>query len=254
MYYYIYDYNLLSDSKFEKEMNRIEGRLTDLGIDGKIGRFPVLNGAKRAVEDEKRKGVNTAVIVGNDKTVQEALSVLADTDIVIGIIPIGKNNRIADLLGIKGIEEVCDMLAARTIEVLDIGTVNNTYFFGCLEVLDPHTEIICNDSYSLSLTDRKERFNIYNAGCICGLDAVSDPKDGLLEVSLVGEDGGFRSLLKKVTIDKTRCYLGLDNIKIRAKDPISVKVDCYRTIEDRDFDIGIRPKRLKMIVGKNRRI
>ncbi|EKD32917.1 MAG: hypothetical protein ACD_76C00116G0003, partial [uncultured bacterium] len=48
MYYYVYD-DFVQDKRFEKDLQKIENRLTDLGISGKIARLALFKHADELV-------------------------------------------------------------------------------------------------------------------------------------------------------------------------------------------------------------
>lgn len=253
MYYYIYDPALLVDNKYEKELNRIEGRLTDLGINGNVGRFPAFNGVRGAVKEELKKGIKTVVIVGNDESITRIVDMIADLDVVLGVIPIGKKNKIANILGVKGGEDVCDLLAARTIEKLDLGKINDKYFVGCLEIEDPGINLECEGRYNLSLVTGEDRFHIYNLGCVCEEKSNSNAKDGYLEICLNWQSSGFLSNFFS-KFKESQCFVGVNKINIKTDKDINIKIDCYRRIAGDEFKISISSNKLKVIVGKGRRI
>ncbi|MEK7225527.1 MAG: diacylglycerol kinase family protein, partial [Bacteroidota bacterium] len=98
MYVYLYD-NFLKQKKYESTLKMIETRLTDFGIAGKIIRLQSLSDAKELIEDEIKKGVSAIVIVGNDKTFGHVLSRAAACETLFGFLPIGPDNKIAEVLG-----------------------------------------------------------------------------------------------------------------------------------------------------------
>ena len=127
MYLYLYD-SFLNSSKHTKMLARVEMRLTDLGIGGKIARLSPLKNIRELIKDEVKNGVKTVVAVGNDKTVIQIVNDIAEHAVTLGIIPVGKNNKIAAALGISGTDEACPILSARKLEKIDLGKANNTYF------------------------------------------------------------------------------------------------------------------------------
>lgn len=81
---------------------------------------------KKAIEDE----ANIVVACGGDGTINEIATALVDTNIKLGIIPIGSGNGLASNLKIsKSITEA--IMAIKTAETIkiDVGSVNGKYFF-----------------------------------------------------------------------------------------------------------------------------
>src|SRR3989344_4911991 len=118
MYYYLYDPQL-SDKKYNNIIARIETRLTDLGINGKINRLSFLKNINQVLAEEIKRGVKTIIIVGDDKTIGQVINLIADFNVTIGVIPIGPNNNIARLLGLPSEESACDVISSRIIKKID---------------------------------------------------------------------------------------------------------------------------------------
>jgi len=115
MYYYIYD-SFLNNKKYDKLLSQIESKVTDLEIKNRIFKMSVLKSVAELVTDAIRKGAKTIVAVGNDSTVNLILNLIADKNIILGIIPIEnfslKKNQsmIAEFLGISNPIEACEFL------------------------------------------------------------------------------------------------------------------------------------------------
>lgn len=76
MYIYIYD-SFVNHKKYEKVLARIETRITDLGLNGKIVRIGIMTSVHDVVENELRKGANTIIAVGNNGIFSQALNSIA---------------------------------------------------------------------------------------------------------------------------------------------------------------------------------
>ena len=112
MYVYLYD-NFLKQKKFESTIKAMETRLPDFGVAGKIIRLQNFTDAKAIIEEEARKGVSAIVIVGNDQTFGHVLSRAASSGVLFGFLPIGSDNRIAEILGIPVGEKACEVLEGK---------------------------------------------------------------------------------------------------------------------------------------------
>lgn len=241
MYCYLYDEFLQENKRFEREILRIENRLTDLGIAGKISRLALFRRADEMIRDEIRRGVSTIVVVGNDTTVRKVIDVVADNDVVLGIIPIGPNNTLAQMMGIPEGLPACDILSARRVEKIDLGTVNGRRFITCLSMPNFHAEITCEDKFRVMAVARQAELEIRN------LADVTNPKDGQFEAVI-------RAAVKKGIFGKKQLkesVLPLSSMAIRSEKPISLFVDGEEITSTR-FDIGIEPMTLKVIIGKDR--
>ena len=155
MYCYLYDEYIQENKRYERELLKIENRLTDLGIAGKISRLALFRNAEEMIRDEIERGVETVVVLGNDETVRKVIDVVADCEVVLGIIPIGPGNELARMMGVPEGVAACDILSARRIETIDVGTVNGRRFVTGLSVPDFHAELTCEDRFRITSTSRR---------------------------------------------------------------------------------------------------
>lgn len=161
MYTYIYD-GFVNQKKFDNTLARIETRITDLGLNGKIIRVGLMTSAHDIVYNEIRKGALTIIAVGNNKIFNEALDSIAHSaslskNVVLGFIPIGKeNNEIADLLGIGYEEGAGDILSARRITKLDLGKANNHFFLTQAQIQSEGSKIEIDENYTVELNEPGE--------------------------------------------------------------------------------------------------
>ncbi|QQG52379.1 MAG: hypothetical protein HY931_03565 [Candidatus Falkowbacteria bacterium] len=242
MHVYIYD-DYLNKSKYSKAVNRMEIRLTDLGLNGKIIRLGGIKNIKGTIQNEIKLGAKTIVAVGNNQTVNKIIGAIIDTDIygdfqrktLLGIIPIGNDNSIATSFGIKNEEEACNILLARRIEKIDLGLVGDRYFLNEANIEGLGTTIDLGD-YSLEIED-KGTVRIVNLLSDKANLIGSNPHDGLLDV-IINTRKKDQTLLKlsKFTITNSTEQLLIDGV-IEVKTPAEVSVD-------RD--------KVSVIVGKDR--
>lgn len=76
------------------------------------------------------QGADAVIAVGGDGTVNEVASVLVNTQVPLGIIPVGSGNGLALFLGIpKDVEKALLAVAAFMHRRIDSGMVNGTPFF-----------------------------------------------------------------------------------------------------------------------------
>jgi diacylglycerol kinase (ATP) len=127
MYYYIINPSS-GGGKINKVQDKLRARLKELGIAGEFvkstgpGDIPKLT--KMAIE----KGYNTIVAVGGDGTINEVINSLPDESVALGIIPMGNTNELATLLGINDWNDACTILAARKVEIVDLGKIGDKIF------------------------------------------------------------------------------------------------------------------------------
>ncbi len=241
MYVYIYD-DYLNKGRYNKAINRMEIRLTDLALNGKIIRLSGIKNIKSAIQNEIRLGAKTIVAVGNNQTVNKIIGAIIEADIysdfqkntLLGIIPIGSDNSIANSFGIKNEEEACNILLARRIKKIDLGLIGDYYFLNEAEVQGKNTVINLGD-YSLE-PQEKSLIKIINLLSNADNTIDSNPHDGLLDV--------YISSRKR---DKT--LLRLDKFEIVSDH--NVLVDGVIEVKT-PTTVSVAKNKLNIIVGKNR--
>ncbi|MDO8669017.1 MAG: diacylglycerol kinase family protein [Candidatus Buchananbacteria bacterium] len=244
MYYYLYD-SKLNDKKYTNIIARIETRLTDLGINGKINRLSFLKNINQVLAEEIKRGVKTIIIVGDDKTIGQVINLIADFNITIGIIPIGPNNNIARLLGLPSEESACDIISSRIIKKMDLGKINNYYFLTSLEIGGKNITLECDKNYIINLQENNNIINISNLNSC--YDTISDPTDGKLDIFI--ENVQNRLFRKNRS---TLSHLKNKTIRVTSDKTIPIFLSDERKIIKTPADVDIIPKKIKMIVGKRR--
>ncbi len=242
MHVYIYD-DYLSKAKYNKTVNRVEIRLTDLALNGKIIRLNGIKNIKGAIQNEIRLGAKTIVAVGNNQTVNKIIGAIIEADIyddfqkntLLGIIPVGNDNSIAASFGIKNESEACNILLARRIEKIDLGLVGEYYFLNEARINGADTKI-CLDDYQIELQNKGE-IRIINLLSDRNNDISSNPHDGLLDV-LISSRGKDQTLLRlnKFRVESAREKILLDGV-VEVKTPV---------------EVGVVKNRINIIVGKDR--
>jgi YegS/Rv2252/BmrU family lipid kinase len=128
MYYYIVN-PAAGGSKIDKIQERLQNRLRDLGIMGEFAKSTGPEDVAKLTRLAIQKGYKTIVAVGGDGTINEVINELVDEPkIVIGVIPIGTTNDLADSLGIHSWFSATSILASRKIEEINLGRVGERYF------------------------------------------------------------------------------------------------------------------------------
>ncbi len=253
MYFYLYD-AYLNHQKYEGTLAKIENRLIDLGINGKVERLSLLKSVVELVTEGIKTGALTVVAVGNDDTFKKVLNVLAKYHIAMGFIPIGTTSHMARVLGIPPEEKACDVLSARLTEKIDLGKVNNHYFFSAVEI--PAKQMVSiefDGKFHVTPLHFRDTITVSNMGPILGRSEASsqnvrNPKDGLLEVTFQPLKGGVFTQKKML---KPSVFLGKKLNVTGGEQKITMVAD-GKTVLQGPATIEILPKRLKLIVGKNR--
>lgn len=257
MYTYVYD-SFVTGRDNERLLSRVETRLTDLGISGRIERLTMFKDIREIIEDAIGRGCETIVAVGNDETVAKLVSVLGNYDAALGVIPVGDGpHRIADILGVVADVESCNILSRRMIQTIDLGRVNEQWFMSSVEIPATKAKFSCNGAYAIVPTEMNE-VRICNLAPITtdedGIMTMSAPRDGLLETvfrpSL--QRGFFSKLFRGAPTPSAPTVVPVRNLKIRHNQPFTVFRDGLR-LSSTTLDIEIVPKRLKVVVGKGRK-
>lgn len=253
MYLYLYD-SFLNNKKYSGLLAKIETRLTDLGIGGKIFRLSPLRNMNELLTDEVRGGIKTIVVVGNDKTFSQVINVAAQLNTIVGFIPVGTKNKISQILGIPDQEDACNVLAARIIEKIDLGKVNNTYFLSSITVSSGQVTIECEDKFKIT-PQNQDKISICNLRP--ALTAVPgqgspwfNPQDGLLEILINPITSKFFQIFRKTT-RRNSSVIPFKKIAIRSRDSLPVITDGQKILKT-PVNVEIVPKKLKVVVGKNR--
>lgn len=245
MYYYIYD-AYLSDRKYQRTLARIETRLTDLGINGKINYLSYLKNIGQTIREETRQGVTTIVVIGNDRTIGQALNILPHFNITVGLIPVGPDNNLAHLLGIPEAEEACETLSSRIIDELDLGSINNYLFLGHISIKHSPVTLECDNNYFVSINDRNHVIRINNLAPDVG--GVSQPTDGLFEILMEAQNKSWLWRRNATTLSRFHNSA----LTITSEKPIQIILHDEQKIIKTPATVTVRPRTLKMIVGKQR--
>jgi len=242
MHVYIYD-DYLNKSKYNKAINRMEIRLTDLGLNGKILRLSGIKNIKLAIENEIRLGAKTIVAVGNNQTINKIIGAIISADIysdfqkktLLGIIPIGDDNSIASSFGIKDEENACNILLARRLEKIDLGIAQNHYFLNQASIKSQGTTLKIDD-FEIEAHEKGE-IRIINLLSDGKENLKSSPYDGLLDVIIKTKKKDLTFLsTKKLKLKNNQEKLLLDGV-LEIPTPV---------------EISILKSAINVIVGKER--
>lgn len=242
MHVYIYD-EYLNKPKYNRVINRLEIRLTDLGLNGKIIRLGGIKNIKATIQNEIKLGAKTIIAVGNNQTINKIIGAIIDTEIygdfqkktLLGLVPVGEDNSIASSFGIKNIDEACNILLARRIEKIDLGLVGNYYFLNQASIQSAGTTIEIDD-YSLEIAEKGE-VRIINLLSDQAEKIKSNPHDGKLDI-LIRTRKKDESVItvKKLKLSNPQEKLIIDGV-FEVGTPV---------------EIGIMRDKVNVIVGKDR--
>lgn len=249
-YAFVYD-EALSERKYERDLAALETKLTTLGISGRDIRLAMFRSVKETVEGMVRDGITNIIVVGNDHTLDKVMWFLPDLDVTLGYIPLFLPSDVATPLGIPTGVSACDILAARLVETVDVGICEGRYFLTEAKVTNTIASVHMDGQFSLSPI---------NGGTIVirNLDIRgakgeirNDSKDGLLEVIIKPNAIESTSRWRKPKPEITKMFMKKGEIV--SPEPIDLQIDGHIT-NGFKFRFGIAPKKLKLIVGRTRRL
>lgn len=240
-YLYVYDQRL-GERRYARLTQKIEARVLDLDIRGRIVRLSPLKNLRETVEDGVERGVKTVVAVGDDTTFYQLLNAAASLNVVLGFVPIDSGSQLARALGIPPLEAAVDVVAARMVKRLDVGRANSHVFIDAAEIETPEEATLQMDGYSLSV----------DSGCdvaVCNLGftsraahgAVFNPTDGQLELVV-------RPRARGATATK----LPIKQLLVKDRgQSVTVKLDSFGVVKTPVL-IEVQTKNCKVIVGADR--
>lgn len=241
---YIYDHSLAS-KKYQKSLEKLETRLTDLGLSGKIYRLAPMTRVQEIIRDELKKSAKTIVVVGGDQLITKVAGLMAGNQVPLGVIPIGETTICANALGIDS-ENACRVLAARRIICMDLGRVNSgEIFLSQLSLSAKNLKIKIDDQITASVEGNT---NIQIANVLPdnygykGL--IVSPEDGRLNAYIFKIESG---IFKK---DISQSSIACKRLEILSG-PYSAILDGSLEVKGIK-EVTIFPQAISVIVGKER--
>ncbi|MCX6793341.1 MAG: diacylglycerol kinase family protein [Candidatus Falkowbacteria bacterium] len=241
---YVYDQEL-SGRRYQKLLEQLETRLTDLGIGGKIYRLGPMTRLEDMARDELARHPKTLVAVGGDILISRLAALMTGSKTPLGVIPIGKS-MIADAFGIN-LESACRILAARRIVDLDVGQIDKRQSFVCRAVIEANNpELVLDNELNVSASGRVIIEVVNVMGDEYGYRG-SQPKadDGRLNVYILKTESG---ILKK---DISQSAFVCRHLLIKSG-LIKIEVDGGIAVSGAK-EIEVVPKIFSAIVSKDRR-
>ena len=255
MYFYFYD-NFVSEKKYENLLNKIENRLIELGINGRIEKLTVLKNMKELIEDGIKKGAHTVVAVGDDRTLIKTINIVAHhKDVLIGFIPIKENSVFTQILGIENTINACNIIAKRLAKIIDLGRVNQNFFVGSIEIPNAkNVKIECDGKFKVSSTNPEFSLSIKNLGHLFDRRTFQkfNARDSLLDVVIAPPNySGLKKIVNK-KIEEDRTIFRAKKIRIASEDEsVPVILDDEITLKT-PLSITVKPKKVKLIIGRSR--
>lgn len=235
MFFYLYDAIVL-DKKFAGLLERVESRIIELGINGRIERLTPLRNIKELIANGVRNGAHTVVVLGTDNTFLHAMQVVAREDVTLGFLPFGEST-LGALFGITDPLEGCNSLSRRITKQLALGKANQTFFLNTITATVPSgTQLKCNNQWSLITRVDHSELTVANTGA--------------LQITVQPQTSAKGFLHKAKPFQATR--LVVKELKLEHPDTaLPLLLDGETTLKT-PVTITIKPKAIKVIVGKHR--
>lgn len=255
MYFYLFD-SFLQERKYGKIKIKLELKITDLGLEGRIEQLTVLKNLSELISTAVKRGAKTIVAIGNDQTfskVVESIANLGLFDSVVGFVPIGKSI-FAKILGLPPEDLALDVLSSRLIQKIDLGKINNHYFLSSVRITSPKIFLEMEESYKVIPSSQIEEVSVYNFGyfpCPFSQRRVFNPKDGYLEAIITKRKTSLLPFLKGNLEGDSLFFVKKIKIKPTEEEPLPVMLDNLKILKT-PLTIEVEPVKLKVIVGKER--
>lgn len=144
--------------------------------------------------------VDLVIIGGGDGTLNAAVDGLMDTQLTLGILPLGTANDLARTLGIpNSLPEACEIIAKGQVQRIDLGWVNGKHFFN-----------VASLGLSVQITQRltkeaKRRWGVF-AYAATALGVIWQSRPFRAEIRLKGESISVKTV--QIAVGNGRYYGG----------------------------------------------
>lgn len=237
MFFYLYDAVVL-DKKYSSLLDRVESRVIELGINGRVERLTPLRNIKELISHAVKNGAHTVIVFGSDSTFLHAIQVVAQHDVTLGFLPFG-DSRLGPLFGMHDPVEACNNLSRRITKQLALGKANQTFFLSeAVAQLPRGSRLRCNDQWTLSTQADSTTLTVRNTGS--------------LELQLQPQPITKSFLRKPTPLHPTTVTVS----KLQLEHPettVPVVLDGTTTLKT-PIAFSLKPKAIKVIVGKQRQV
>lgn len=288
MYYYIIN-PASGGGKINKVQDKLKERLKELGIAGEFVKSTGPGDVARLTKMAISRNYKTLVAVGGDGTINEIINAIGDANVALGIIPMGSSNELANMLGITDWPMACNILAARKVEEVDLGLINDKLFvtaasigfenilfdlkrnrrigslgkFAYMTQLSSaarkfkpiHLEFNFDGKYSVE-TDCFN-FSLSNGAFLSYLPQKSKPQDNMLDAVLISHLN-YNDAIKygQGILDLSKkpgqvSVFHTKKIMVTSKEPVTVSAD-GKAVAETPVTIEMSDCKLKVIVSKKR--
>ncbi len=279
MYYYIIDPQKIEQKIFERVQNQLYSCVSQLRISGEMTRVTPLRTIPQLVETAVLREASTIVAVGYDSTIQEIINCLGDKEMTIGYVPL-VDSELSKILGIAGVENACQTLAHRRVELLDLGQAQSGLFMTKIglgvKLDDLHPKSMFDFSkFSLAANlkpvqmrmEIDDQFSaefevalgaIFNSRAAKSNSKLANPTDGLLDILLLPGITPFDAWKYRSDL-ATACFENIPGCAVMRGRRITISspdglpfYEGDRTLAKAPTTIQALPNKIRVIVGKDR--
>ena len=119
------------NSKCRRSLPLLTSKLLERGIIHHLSVSEYSGQVKELALQAKEKGCERIIICGGDGTINEAINALVNSEVKLGVLPLGTGNDFARTLGIKtDLDFACDVLLDEKVRKVDVIKVNHDRYFG----------------------------------------------------------------------------------------------------------------------------
>lgn len=118
----------------QKLKSKIKATLEDLKLPGEFVEVLKKDDLKTIVPEAIERGYSTIVTIGGDGMINRVIPYIMNTEVSLGVIPIGETNFLANIIGIKSWQQGCESLVTNKTIPLGIGIVNDRLFVSSVEI------------------------------------------------------------------------------------------------------------------------
>lgn len=122
---------IAGNHKSRRSIPTLTAKLRERGISHHLTVSQYQGHVKELALSARKQGCQRVIVCGGDGTVNEAINALVDSDISLGILPLGTGNDFARTLGIKeDIDFACNVLRDEKVRRVDLVKVSSGRYFG----------------------------------------------------------------------------------------------------------------------------
>ena len=196
---------IAGNHKCKRSIPEITSKLLEKGIAHHLQVSKYHGHVTKLALEAKERGCEKIIVCGGDGTINEAIHALVDSDVRLGVLPLGTGNDFARTLGIKeDLDFACNVLRDEKVRKVDLVKVNGDKYYGSVGGIGFDAEVA-------SWANRYKRFapgaTIYLLAILAKLFTYKFKK-----VAITHDTGNHTGEILMAAIGNTEWYGGGINI------------------------------------------